>query len=314
MSRTARHAGALVVAVAACLVGLSSPAAAEAPYPPCFGAAARNPAQPCENPELALTVTPSPSEAPLIPSATCEPVEPVINACAFGVPAASAKGTVALVGDSHADQWRAALDVAAEALGWQGVSITRPSCPFSAASNDLSGPQHSQCIEWTHLVIQWLRTHREVSTVFVTDHFAAVRAPRGESQHLAEVAGYTDAWKALPSSVKHIVVIRDTPYARYNTLACVQQAIAKRQDAGRVCALPRSRFLRGDPEVVAARRLSSPRVQVINLTKFFCDERLCYPVVGGALVYRDAGHITRLFATTLGPFLLEGIDRLSTSW
>jgi hypothetical protein len=311
---TARFSGLLVVALTACLLGLSSPAGAEGPYPPCFGAAARDPAQSCVNPELDLTVTPSPEEAPLIPNAPCEPVEPVINACAFGAPVAHTAGTVALVGDSHADQWRAALEVASQALNWHGVSVTRPSCPFTAATNHLAEPEHSRCTQWTHGVIRWFRRHPEVSTVFVSDHLAAVLTARGERQRIAEVAGYTDAWKALPPSVKHIVVIRDTPYARYSTLTCVQRAIAKRQDAGLVCALPRSRAVLPDPEVLAAHRLRSRRVQVINLTQFFCDTRLCYPVVGGALVFRDAGHITRTFATTLGPFLVEGIGRLSRSW
>jgi hypothetical protein len=313
-TKTFRSSGVLVLALTACWVGLSSPAGAEGPYPPCFGAAARDPAHSCENGGLNLTVTPSPSEAPLIPSAPCELIEPVINACAFGVPAAGAAATVALVGDSHADQWRAALEVASQALRWHGISITRPSCPFTAATNHFSEPERSRCTQWTHGVVHWFLAHPEVSTMFVSDHLAAVRTARGQRQRVAEVAGYTDAWKALPPSVKHIIVIRDTPYARYSTLTCVQQAVAKRLNAGVVCALARRRALRRDPEVGAADRLHSPRVQVINLTPFFCDRRRCYPVVGGALVYRDAGHITRLFATTLGPFLLERIERLATSW
>jgi hypothetical protein len=42
-----------------------------------------------------------------------------------------------------------------------------------------------------------------------------------------------------------------------------------------------------------------------------CDRRLCYPVVGGVLVHRNAGHLTRLFATTMGPFLLGEVNRLT---
>ncbi len=259
-------------------------------------------------------VTPTPSEAPIMPSAPCAPIEPAINVCTFGVPAASAVGTVALVGDSHADQWRAALEVVAQALNWQGVSITRPSCPFTAAPNHLSEPRRLQCRQWTDGVIRWFVQHPQVSTVFVSDHLSGVVAARGQNQRTAQVAGYADVWKALPPSVKHIVVIRDIPYARYSTLACVQQALARRKNAGLACALRRRLALHTDAAVVAADRLRSPRVQVIDLTQFFCDRRLCYPVVGGALVYRDSGHLTRVFATTLGPFLLACIDRLGASW
>ncbi len=72
--------------------------------------------------------------------------------------------------------------------------------------------------------------------------------------------------------------------------------------------------LKDDPEVLAAHQLRSARVQVIDLTRFFCDWHLCYPVVGGALVYRDADHLTRVYAATLGPYLLHQLGQLMRSW
>jgi hypothetical protein len=55
-------------------------------------------------------------------------------------------------------------------------------------------------------------------------------------------------------------------------------------------------------------------VQLIDLTRLFCDRHRCYPVVGGALVYRDAEHLTPVYAATLGPFLLHELGRLMRSW
>jgi hypothetical protein len=314
LSRACRPTTWLVVALMVSSVALAAAASAERPYPACFGAEARASWHACDNPKLGRTVAPTPSQAQITPSAPCTPIEPALHVCAFGVPAANAVGTVALVGDSHADQWRAALAVVAQDLSWQGISVTRPSCPFTEATNDLPEPGRAQCIQWTRGVVQWFVQNPEVSTVFVSDHLAAVVAAPRENQRAAEVAGYINVWKALPSSVRHIVVIRDIPYARDGTLGCVQWALAKRKNAGLACAVPRRAALRTDPAAVAADRLRSPRVQVINLTPFFCDTRMCYPVVGGALVYRDAGHLTRVFATTLGPFLLHPVGRLLASW
>jgi hypothetical protein len=101
---------------------------------------------------------------------------------------------------------------------------------------------------------------------------------------------------------------------REEILQCIEEAIHRHENSGTTCAESRERALFADPNVVAAERLRSRRVQVIDLTRFFCDTRLCYPVVGGALVYRDAGHLTRTFAATLGPFLLHSLDRLMKSW
>jgi hypothetical protein len=53
---------------------------------------------------------------------------------------------------------------------------------------------------------------------------------------------------------------------------------------------------------------------VIDLTRFTCSSRLCFPVVGGVLVDRDATHMTRAFASTLGPYLLRRLDALMRGW
>ena len=131
----------------------------------------------------------------------------------------------------------------------------------------------------------------------------------GASQLETQIEGYRNAWRRVPRSVRRIVVLRDTPRAlpRGGTLECVEDAMRSRRDAGRVCALPRSRALRPDPAEVAARS-EAPRVRTVDLTRYFCDARRCFAVVGGALVHRDVSHITTAFGTTLGPYLLRALS------
>jgi SGNH domain (fused to AT3 domains) len=221
---------------------------------------------------------------------------------------------VALVGNSHAGHWRAALALVDDALGWRGVSITRPSCPFMYATVSLPEPLRSQCAQWNRGVIAWFWQHPEVETVFTSDEPTELLPARGQSAREAAVEGYISIWNALPPSVKHIVVIRDNPYNHGTVLECVEEAIAKHLNAGHHCREPRSEALKPDPAAVAARELHSPRIGVIDMTRFFCGARYCYPVVGGALVYRDATHITRVFAVSLGPYLLREVDALIASW
>lgn len=283
---------------------------ARAPHPRCFGAAARDRAHPCTNPRLRLAVVPTPREAQILPNAPCTPIEPVLNVCGFGVSAVQSTATVGLLGNSHAGHWRAALEVVARALQWQGISITRSSCPFMHATIDLPEPKRAECTRWNQGVVGWLHQHPEMGTVFVSDQPTPPLVARGRSVLAAQIDGYIDAWHELPATVRHIVVIRDNPYSRVDTLACVERARARREPAGERCAVPRAQALKPDPAAIAAQRLHSPRVQVIDLTRFFCDSRLCYPVIGGALVYRDADHLTRVFAATLGPYLLREVRRL----
>lgn len=315
LARTASPGRWLLAVVAAGVVVSGLAAARPAVSPPaCFGAAARDAAHPCSNPQLRLSVVPSPSEAVLVPNAPCTVVEPIVNACAFGAPSPGATATIGLVGNSHAGHWRAALAVVALALGWHGVSVTRSSCPFMEATVQLPEPGQAQCARWTHGIPGWFEQHPEVATVFVTDQPTPPVVPAGHSQLAVQVGAYIAAWEALPASVRHIVVIRDNPYTHGNVLSCVEEAIARREPAGPKCAVPRNIALKTDPEVIAAGQLRSPRVQVIDMTHFFCDSRSCPAVIGGSLVYRDSTHLTRVFAATLGPFLLEEIRKLMAGW
>ncbi|HEX4719724.1 MAG TPA: hypothetical protein VH300_14445, partial [Thermoleophilaceae bacterium] len=56
--------------------------------------------------------------------------------------------------------------------------------------------------------------------------------------------------------------------------------------------------------------LGAPRFETIDLNRFFCDRRWCYPVIGGALVQKDLHHLTAVFVRTLGPFFLDAVRRL----
>ena len=52
------------------------------------------------------------------------------------------------------------------------------------------------------------------------------------------------------------------------------------------------------------------RVRLVYLNRFICGRNRCFPVVVGELVYKDQHHITTVFATTVGPYLLRAVDRV----
>ena len=234
--------------------------------------------------------------------------------CAFGVPARDAVGDIALVGDSHAWHWRAGVAFVARALHWHGLDSTRTTCSFSWCIPRAPEPQRAACAKWNRAFVRWLRQRPEITTVFTSNHPESVRAAPHQDGFSAQVAGIKAAWAALPPTVKHIIVIRDIPYMPANVLQCVEDAIRRRLNAGLSCAQPRARALLRDPDVAAAELVHSRRVEVFDPTRFFCDSHLCYPVVGGALVYRNADHLTETFAASVGPYLLHALIRLMTSW
>ncbi|MBW3607925.1 MAG: acyltransferase [Actinobacteria bacterium] len=285
--------------------------------PPCFGAAARDPEKPCANPALRNEVVPLPVAAKTEGYAPCERFhrEGGLSQCDFGVAPAKASRTIALVGDSHASHWRTPLDAVADRNGWHGVSITRTSCPFSEATKHLAEPTRSQCKDWVEKLPDYFRERPEIDTIFVVGITGGtVNVPRGRTMFEAKVNGVRKAWRKLPDSVKHIVVIRDTPRIAGDTVDCMDRAIADGERADLACAVPRGTALDADPQAVAARLSGSSRMQVIDLTQRFCSERLCFPVVGGALVFKDLHHFTLVWAETLGPPLMREVERVKQSW
>ncbi len=278
--------------------------------PDCFGAASRNPRYRCVNPELRLAVVPPPDEAVLSPNAPCQIVSRKLPyTCTFGVSGPRADRTIALIGDSHATHWRGALEVVAQARNWRGYSLTRAGCPLSTATPDVDKARRSSCLSWRRAIFSWFSRHPAVRTVFVSQLAGlGVRPPRGRSAREYEVQGFIKAWRRLPKTVREIIVLRDTPAVRESTPDCVQRAVTRKRRPGPACALARRTAVRRDPAAIAALRRGNPRVHLVDLTRFMCSPKLCYPVVGGVLVHKDVTHLTPLFASTLGPFVLRSVN------
>jgi hypothetical protein len=272
--------------------------------PWCFGAAARDARHPCRNPALRNEVHPSHAAARVAPNAYCLPNRPglgLVRPCAFGAAPRDARATIALIGDSHAQHWRGALEVVAQAHRWRGLSVTRSSCPLSHAVSQLkSYALIAQCKRWNRDVRRWLRRQPRIHTVFLS---ADARTPF----HGEVVGGYAAAIDGLPRTVRRVFVLRDTPGSRTPQARCVARAQARHVPAAPACAQPRRSGLPPDPLATAGRALGG-RVHVIDLSSFMCSARRCFPVVGGALVRKDARHLTSVFATTLGPYLLQAVD------
>jgi len=284
----------------------------------CVGAPARIAARRvCDGAPRRLSVVPSLRQGELDPGPPCTHGEPLglVVPCAFGVRGQGARRQFALLGDSHAARLRSAFLAVARAQRWSGYQLARNSCAYVRLGRPLPEPYFSRCVRWKDDVRSWLARHPDVDTVFVAQLTRDAGAPPGAADPFSDmVAGYIDAWSRLPASVKHIIVIRDSPEMPEGTRACVDAALRARRAPGPACAVPRRSSLLPDPAVAAAEKLRSPRVQTVDLSRFFCDDRWCFPVIGGVLVHGDVTHLTSYFARTLAPFLQRDVRRLEDSW
>ena len=285
----------------------------------CLGAASRDPEnQPCINPRLRLSVSPSPATARELVtphdgteanrSPLCQgglKIVGMLELCTFGVPADRAKRQIVSIGDSHARRWRPGLNLAALQRDWRITSIVRRSCPFSPFAKG-KAQERKGCGTWKRQLPIWLAKHPQIDTIFVAQSSGTGKDP---SNFREQVAGYKAGFEKLPPSIKHIVVLRDNPRAAADTLDCVERAVSSSEPAGPACARKRSEALIPDPAAVAARELNRPNIGVVDLTPFYCSSSLCYEVVGGVLVHSDEHHVTELWSRTLAPYLLRALDR-----
>jgi hypothetical protein len=263
----------------------------------CEGAAARDPEKPCANPTK--RVRPTPDQALITPNVACARGD-VADSCSYGP--ADPVATVALLGDSHAAHWRAGMEVVARAKRWRVVEFARPHCPFSEAAPARSEGDAAACAAFNRGVVEWLAANPSVTTVFVSNNARLAMAEKGLDY---KVDGARRALQGLPASVTRVVVLRDTPTVFLGTPDCIRRAVRRKRAPGRQCAVPRKRALVTDGTAVAAERLGR---DVIDLTPFFCDAKVCFPVIGGVLVHKDRDHLTQTFSATLGPYIARAFD------
>ncbi len=220
--------------------------------------------------------------------------------CALGDP--DGARSIVVIGDSHAAQWGAALDIIGREQGWRITVLAKSSCaPVLGYTLPKSGPGgYDSC------------------TVFNENTQAAVAEQQpdlvllswarytGEVDPGRFVAGLETAIDGFAADAGGVGIIRDTPRPGFNMADCLVG------NAGRFteCAFPRSegvgRIGTGMAEVLATR----PEVEDIDLTARICPRETCAPVVGGVVVYRDTNHLTDTFVRSLAPFLGSAIDRM----
>jgi hypothetical protein len=201
---------------------------------------------------------------------------------------------VAVVGDSHANQWTAALAEIARRRNWHVTTYTKGRCGFAF---DLGG---RSCRTFNTNVVAKLR-ERHVKLVITS---AASGIGYGQNATVEEaVPKFVSTWNELAQDGIHVLVIADTPQPRKAGID---------DPAGYVAAGNRFRFpiaagLSSDDALVPAAKQSG--VPLVDMNSWICAQSVCDAVVGGVLVYGDSSHITSAYAKTLAPELESAVTR-----
>jgi peptidoglycan/LPS O-acetylase OafA/YrhL len=218
--------------------------------------------------------------------------------------------TVALVGDSHAQHWRGAVEAIAKQLGWEVIEIFKGACPATHARSlsflgtSWDPARVEDCRRWSdRLDDELVRLGPDL--VFTSGFVDAMQFDEDPAKSLESgAAGFAEAWGDWADDGMDVVVLRDIP-----TTGGVRMidCLAMNTDDATACSRPREEAVVPDPLSAGVALAASDRIQLVDFTDHFCDEQRCYAAVGGSIVYYDADHLTGQFARTLAPFLLEEI-------
>jgi peptidoglycan/LPS O-acetylase OafA/YrhL len=280
---------------------------------PCFGAAAMGPegaacADPFGEP---ATLTLTDMDRPWYPlPGSCVRVETplVVNTCTYS--SGPPSRTVALVGDSHAEHWRGAVHTVAEQLGWRVVELARGACPATHArvlafdGGDRDAATVDACREWADAVDAELE-RLAPDFVFTSGYVSAMGFDEDPARSVETGAeGFVDIWQGWADRGMRVFVLRDVPSTGGVN---IPECLALNVGDPLACARPRSEAVQPDAMTVAADMADSDRIQLVDLTDRFCDRKLCYAAIGGAIVNFDRDHMTGSFSRSLAPYLLESI-------
>jgi len=208
-----------------------------------------------------------------------------------------------VIGDSHAAQWHGPLVDLAREHKWVFKSAILGGCPITNANvvgyrGPASDGARQVCMNWNREVVPDIAADNP-ARVFVAFFSRREFIDDGTGRPAADqyrdgLAPFVRTWTDAGAKV---TVLADPPLGEVRPPDCM----ALHPDEPLKCAMDRSVAQPPDPLVEGAREI--PDAQVIDLTKYFCDERLCYSVVGKVTVYYDANHMNRDYARTLTPML-----------
>ncbi len=314
-------AGALTMAVAIAPVGIGRTAAVS------LGAATPDAPAPDASEPLALPATPDgPVPIDLRPSLAAagrDYPRPYLDGCHVEQTGRSSKRasclygtlssptTIGLLGGSPARSWFPAVERVARRQGWRLHVLTMSACsPADIPNwNTNFGRVSTECTAWRKRTIRQIAAeHPAIVLVAGTRGFATVDSSgallTGDARTRAWQAGMKRTLDRLVPVASRVIVIGDVPLSGQDPPACLSA-----NTTVLACATPVSAAIDEAWLADEQRAAEVSSAGFIDPTRWVCPSSPCPVVIGKVLVFRDQGHLTAVFARSLGDRLRNAIIR-----
>jgi len=277
----------------------------------CFGAQARlADGTLCTNDKILAEFNPpldavaNDSAARLFPQCHMPSREDVIpKVCELG----DRNGSVRIVvsGDSHANHFIAMADSLGKANGWAIDTLAKGGCPLSYLQRVHEPELTKGCIDWANNAIDFIKKGNY--DLLITSSGSGSEYISGDLKYPNPVIGFSETWKEIADSGTRILVVKDNPKPIAALPSCIS---ANPKNYIERCSVARAKAFDYDPLVEAVAKLKSPKVKLLNLDDVYCGPKICEPVIGKVIVYRDDNHLTSTFANSLQTYFAKAISPL----
>jgi len=204
-----------------------------------------------------------------------------VRDCRFGEDNDGLK--IALIGDSHAQQWWEPLKQAAESLNLSVQNFTMAACPYTQLEFPRLDSPFENCWRWNDEVQEIL---------FSEDFDVALFSSLDRSLDPEELApSYKLEWERLLDAGVQPIAVVGSQYPAFDVPACVIESRANVEE----CAFPSQPGTRALELAVE----NTQEVRTIDLGEWICPASECPVVIANVLVYRDDNHLTDTFSRSL---------------
>ncbi|MEV8143890.1 acyltransferase family protein [Specibacter sp. NPDC078709] len=214
--------------------------------------------------------------------------------------------SVWLTGDSHAEQWQLAVMELAKVNKWKLSYALLGGCPvadvsFKGFRGKTDEKASKACTTGSQSIAKMIEEEKP-SKVFYSIFAREEQLDDGSrrSQEEQYVEGLPKFWLRWAAVGSDVVVLADPPL---NGSVRDSNCVTLNPNDPLRCAVDRKIAQPSDPLIAAAKSLDSERVKLVDLTDHFCDQKLCYAVVGNMPVYFDKDHLNGEFSALMAPFI-----------
>jgi len=205
---------------------------------------------------------------------------------------------ILILGNSHAEQWMAALKPVAKKNNWLLYYVLKGGCVYAPPGSGL-GPD---CEKFNAEVDKYVKQHKPDAIVTV----ATAASPSSPEERLAQ--GFEQLARNFTAEGIDVIGIRDNPRFSLNMAECV---VSKGSDHAS-CNPPREDVL---PETPAFSPLVGKisGLSLLDMSDSICTKTACPAQVGNMYVYLDTNHLSASYAETMAD-ALENRLLAATGW